>query len=726
MKSKCWALIALSIFMLVVVAVAPKAGATWSSGNNTINVWMDPNQVDNAKTVYYAGETYTVDAVRYGWQTTQYFYLHIKNDNYPNDTNLEVTLKGIINGPVPSANWDGAGYPTPLGTAATPACEWVAVSLWSGGAWVASHFPVTISDLDNNENAVLRIAFNFQNEVGYSAGSWFPGNVQVQYEVRNADNDELYRTVTSSWWVWDYPLENTVNYAVADAWMDNSHPSVNQGDNTLLCIAQNSAQTLENTVFLKFPLTVPANWGVQHAYLKYYIDSTTGTFTGRQIETLENTTWVENVITFSTSGGWSPTAYATSATLLAYASTGWNTMDITDIVQPRIAAGDSLVTIFLKEEGAVAIKRLVLRSKEYGDGSYAPQLILEIAPIGLFIVSPTFFVETPTQSDNNGSGLNLLLRGFVENMGDDSSANFTFWTNSLQWSAYKSYVYPTAVSTTGYFSLTTTGYQYEFDRTYYIRIQCHGNNTQTYTWSPTDTWLAFVIPSIGGPLPPPENRGACTLITTDVTGKTDISAMLHYVGTVGAYNTLSVCFDIAENADNLDNYTTPSSRGFGNGTGATAVSISGTYTYTGLDNGTTYCVRARGVDTDLNVIYGGWMRFTTTGPPPLPPPPPSESGRINITRFADLVGNYLFGGVTKDDGSSTAHEAGGLFLSAVVIICILVALAYIRVPQLGIVGVLIVLVGLLTAITWVPLWIGLVIGLGFSLLMAQKVVKAVR
>jgi hypothetical protein len=703
MKSKYGVLVALSIFMLA-LAVAPKAGAGWTTTNPGINVWIDPNLGDNLQTVYYGGESWDVSAVTYGWDQVTWFNLHVKNDNYSNNVNLKWEIEGIVEGPFPSDNWITNG--------------WVGFARWdySVGAWVNTSDTlggIIISDLDNGENFLGRIGFVFSSTSVRDARSFFPAEVRVQLRLRNTDNNEIYEQTLLTWWVWEYPLENTINYAVADTYVAAASATTNYGSAASMLSLQGPPSDF---IYMKFPLTLPANWGVQSAALMYYVNVNGGGADTRRLYSTIETDWLENGITYNT--------MLTDDDFLSDVcphAVGWNMVDISSYITAQVASGATVVSFDYRNQSAVADN---LRTKEYGDGSYAPRLILEIAPMGLS-TPPTFDVVLGTLvTDWSGDYANILLRGRVDNMGDDSSANFMFLVDSTQWDTYETYTYPAAVTSTGFFSLSTMGYQFHRGSMYGVRLQCHGNNTQTFTWMPAVGYYMFTVENTIGP-PPPPGHLPCTLTTTDVKGITESGATVYFSFTVGANNSLSVYLDIGENADNLDNCTSFS---YGSFTwSAAAYSWDSSYAFSGLDNGVTYYVRARGMDAGFVVVNGGWMVFTTLGAPPPPPPPPShDPGRINITNFADWVGNYLFGGVTKADGSSTAHEAGGLFLSAIIIICILVALAYIKVPQLGIVGVLIVLVGLLTAITWVPLWIGLVIGLGFSLLMAQKVVKAVK
>jgi hypothetical protein len=693
------------------LAFAPKAAAGWSANNSGINYWITPNWVENGKdNVTVGGTVYNVDDITYGYTKTQYFYVNMRNDNYPG-MNLVLSVNGIISGPDKTGDWKNTdGW---LGWAIWDN----ATGAWSGGtssnAYVSWQFSssykngsVLVQGLDNAEYVTVRLAFNFGNQTHYVSADYFSDFVRVQLALTNLDNAEVYWTPELYWYVYKFGLENTFITTMADTQVVDSLPNTNFGDNVHVTVTAGG-----NAGFFKFSLNaLPANWGVQRAWLRYYVDdSAVG---GQQMYTTQ-TTWVENVITFN---NWATEGAAQDpvADLGAWPATAnsWNTFDVSQAVRDNVAAGKQYISFVFFNAGGITH----IRSKENSGGLYASYLIIETIHMETGL-PPTFAVNSVAEA---GSLLTLhswLLEGRIDAMNDDNHASFMFITYDAGGHELGMYPYG-MMSSVGTFALTT-GYSYFEDTQYYLRIQCFGINTQTLTF--TDYYSVRFHENVN--VPPGGAHGPCTLTTTDVTGISESGATIHYSGSIGDNNRLAVMFDIGENADNLDNYMTPSSKDWGGATG----SISGTYVYVGLDNGVVYYVRVRGVDMDLNIINGGWMTFTTLVSPPPPLLPPSQdTGRINITSFADWVGNALFGGVTKSDGSSTAHDAGGLFLSAIIIICILAGLAHIRVPQLGIVGVLIVLVGLMTAIAWVPLWIGMVIGLGFSLLMAQKVVKAVR
>lgn len=147
-------------------------------------------------TVRYHGTSFKVDngAIQSDWQTSLYYYFTVKNDG-THPVNLKMAINGVINGPVPSSNWGEHGN------------DWLGAVLWSysENRWIGhTELDITgiIFHLGRGENKLIRVTFNFQNERAFKAGSWFPGNPQVQFKFSNADTNEVYWTPTLSWWTW--------------------------------------------------------------------------------------------------------------------------------------------------------------------------------------------------------------------------------------------------------------------------------------------------------------------------------------------------------------------------------------------------------------------------------------------------------------------------------------------------------------------------------------------
>lgn len=645
-------------FIALVVAVVPKASAGWSTTDPGINYWIDPNIVDNAHHVIYAGDSILVSSVQYGWNggdKTTYFYVHIKNDNYANNANLALAVSWIQFGPFPSTDWQTNGW---LGWAVWDNVNNVWSAAESGyNSWMQwlrdddyKNGSVKISDLDSGESVIVRLAFNFTNTAYHSAGSWFPGAPDLYLTLFNFDNDEVYWTPELKWWVWDSAYENTVNYAVADTYVASASATTNYGSVASMLSFQGPPSAF---IYMKFSLTLPANWGVQSAVLRYYVNVDGGSANTRRLYSTIETDWLENGVTWNTA--------LTDADFLSDAcphAIGWNTVDVSSYIRARVASGATMVSFDYHNQYTIADN---IRTKEYGDGSYAPRLIIESASMGA-VVPPTFDVVFGTAvTDWSGDYANILLRGRVDNMGNDASANFMFMVDSTQWDTYETYTYPTAVTSTGFFSLTTTGYQFHRGSMYGVRLQCHGNSTQTNTWMPATGYYMFIVENTIQP-PSPIGHLPCTLTTTDVKGVTESGATVYFSFTVGANNSLFVYLDIGENADNLDNYTSVS---YGSYTWSeTGYSWASSYAFSGLENGRTYYVRARGIDAGFVIVNGGWMTFTTltTTPSPSPVIPPI----IDITTWPDALAKRF----------NMTRTGAGILLSAIFALMFLFPVMY--------------------------------------------------
>jgi hypothetical protein len=240
---------------------------------------------------------------------------------------------------------------------------------------------------------------------------------------------------------------------------------------------------------------------------------------------------------------------------------------------------------------------------------------------------------------------------------------------------------------------------------------CIRNQLTIYT--PDFTWFqqAATLHVPENYLPPP------VIATGDATGVTSTSAMLGGNIVFGASTSYSYSFYLSL-TENLQ-YKIPvlSYDAVGPILSPKAIAISvpiGT-----LTPGTTYYFRLVVYDKLTGIYtYASYVHSFTTLAENEQPSAPSG---INISSWADMAGDALFGGVTNPaTGESTAHSAGGLFLSVLLIACVMLPLAYLGMPPLGVVGILIVIIGFTTAIGWMPAWIALVIGLGFSLVIARS------
>lgn len=264
--------------------------------------------------------------------------------------------------------------------------------------------------LNNGDNDNFWVTINttaFAGTVGDKPTAFLVG-----FDVYDNDSTEdSQQLLLLDFYVYPQAAVTTDIRAVADTWTYAASASTNYG--TLTTVIVSGANAMLG--WLKFPLTIPANWGVQHVYLKYYNAAYNATLSTRNIMALEDTQWVENVITYANSGGATPVSYGTSATPFSI-STGWTVMDITDIIRPRIVAGDLLVTVFLQP--AAVNGNITVRSKEYGDGSYVSYLTVEYYPM-LTVEYPTFGVG----SVSCPNATTAQITDSLTSMGNENSAH---------------------------------------------------------------------------------------------------------------------------------------------------------------------------------------------------------------------------------------------------------------------------------------------------------------
>jgi hypothetical protein len=197
-----------------------------------------------------------------------------------------------------------------------------------------------------------------------------------------------------------------------------------------------------------------------------------------------------------------------------------------------------------------------------------------------------------------------------------------------------------------------------------------------------------------------ENHAAATgeIHTLPATNITSSSAALHFSLKVNQ-DLLNVIYFEIIGIDNkkVGDYTSDVADGY--------------YNLTGLSDNTTYTYRVRGFassttagDMMTELPAAEWRTFTTGVQGTTPP------GGIDIPGIAQAIGNGLFGG---------SKEAGGIFLSLCIMMMVIFPLAYIGMPPFGSIALIIMMIGMFTAVTWLPMWITLVVGLGFSLLVAK-------
>lgn len=71
-------------------------------------------------------------------------------------------------------------------------------------------------------------------------------------------------------------------------------------------------------------------------------------------------------------------------------------------------------------------------------------------------------------------------------------------------------------------------------------------------------------------------------------------------------------------------------------------------------------------------------------------------------------------------GLGISEDSAGIMMSAMLLMAFLIPMGYIGFPMEGMIAFIIVLVGLTTALGWMPVWIAIMVGIGFALILARQ------
>lgn len=670
------AITALLSFVIITGVIPAMAG--WSTDNNTINYWVHPD-TDNL-TIYYAGTTYSVSAITYGYDTAQYFELRVKNDNYASDVDLRWVINSVVYGPVPSASWHDAGWAA-FANWDNVLNKWTSAGVGPGG----SYADFTLSP---GENHLARISFIFQDETDYSVRYWFPGQVTVQLKLYNRDNDETYWTPVLNWWVWRDPLENVVMSTVADTYTQSPNTSTNYGTENYFYAWNAAGANDQRRGYAKFPLSVPPNWGIQRAWVKYFVEaySTQG---GAFFSYRTGTAWLENTLTWGNQDTDAPVIGESLGDFDKNIGV-WNYKDVSSSVREAMLAGESYYSFHWKsgEGGSSGYGQyLTIRSKEYGDGSYASQLIIELAPL-VGGVNPVVDVLYPVFGEPMlNKYAYTTLRGEVENMGDETTVTPYFQLSTTpDFKEFTEYGGMDPLHSRGTFS-RGIGYLVIGD-TYYVRVRAVCSYLATWVWSDIMTF------KVGFPPPPPSPPPDFAEITTLHADSIGVNkARLGYNLDIGGESYVDIYFHLTENADNLDNHTTLGvHRRTGSATGALLIE--------GLENDTVYYFRAYGIAASGDKLYGSWLSFRTLEEEPPPEEPPTFP---SIRDWGREVGKKF----------GIGAEAGGIFCTIMFVLPVMLVGMLLTQGSNNQVMILLALAVMLMAVTlafgWTPVWIPLAV-----------------
>lgn len=71
-------------------------------------------------------------------------------------------------------------------------------------------------------------------------------------------------------------------------------------------------------------------------------------------------------------------------------------------------------------------------------------------------------------------------------------------------------------------------------------------------------------------------------------------------------------------------------------------------------------------------------------------------------------------------GLGISEDSAGIMMSAMLMMAFLIPMGYIGFPMEGMIAFIVVLVGLTTALGWMPVWIAIMVGIGFALILARQ------
>jgi hypothetical protein len=94
-----------------------------------------------------------------------------------------------------------------------------------------------------------------------------------------------------------------------------------------------------------------------------------------------------------------------------------------------------------------------------------------------------------------------------------------------------------------------------------------------------------------------------------------------------------------------------------------------------------------------------------------PPPATGPSGGLGIGTWASLLGAAL----------GVSAESAGILMSVLVMVVLILPLAYLGLPPVGIVGIILIITAMTAALGWMPVWISVIICVGFGLILAREV-----
>jgi hypothetical protein len=561
-----------------------------------------------------------------------------------------------------------------------------------------------------NDNFLIKV---------YVPSGIVPSRLQLDFWMCDNNSGSSLKHYYIDFYVYPYASVTTRIYPMADAYVYESSADTNYGSVTNLRAYGTVSQY---RTFITFPRPIAANYAITSAKVYLYCYNVAGVGTG-QAETMYGSlgaSWQESVITWANQPSMGAAA---SSNTNAPSAGNWYDWDITTY----FAAQTNYVDLGLK--AAAGAGMAYYYSREYEDTVFRPYLEVTYVPLGTVHYPTVNISEIWCKQEN----ISVVYENVGKMFSSTNPSYENYATVYLQYTTDAAYIANGGSDTHGFDTAenilvgyvtsdgvitATVGNLVEGDY-YWFRAKLWGQRTQAWVVS-SGVRNQQLIDTIWYPPPPPPTVPA-TITTGSVTNLENATATLGY-SLNGGTETYPIVISFFISTDNdlstveWDNYVTTFTPS------AFQPFASGTLVLVGLTPNTTYYYRAHGYIGERGEhIYGAWAAFTTSltiVPPGTPGPGESTTG-LNITGWAASIGKGLFGGDGLPGSSGTI--AGGLFLSMVIMMTILLPLAFLGMPPIGIVGILIVLVGMFTAFTWMPIWITIVIGLGFALIIAREV-----
>lgn len=128
---------------------------------------------------------------------------------------------------------------------------------------------------------------------------------------------------------------------------------------------------------------------------------------------------------------------------------------------------------------------------------------------------------------------------------------------------------------------------------------------------------------------------------------------------------------------------------------------------------------AMGVVISSGASVGGSNTITVTATSQLDAVVTASSTCVAIVTIVPDVGIGGFAAALAV-GLGISTDSAGMLLAAMLMLCVLFPLAYLGVEPNALVAIIIVITALTTGLGWMPIWVALVVGIGFSLILARQ------